>query len=105
MQQDLNGERSYYYSVEQQIRGSSRVLHHSKESNHAISAATQEMRVPLGKRKGQSKGVKFPISHVRASMGLRLLGSILKARSVKAERADLSTALPRHVVSLVVNHR
>ena len=69
-----------------------------------LSAATQVMRIPLGKRKGQSNGVRFPISHVLASMGLRLLGSILRAMSSKAERADLSTALPRHVVSLVINH-
>ena len=36
-------------------------------------------------------------------MGVRLLGSILEAKGAQAERADLSTALPRHVVSLVMN--
>ena len=36
-------------------------------------------------------------------MGLRLLGSILEAKGAQAEKADLSTALPRHVVSLVIN--
>ena len=91
MQHDLNRERSYSSTVA------------ADPWNHALSAATQEMRVPVRKREGQSKGVKSPLSHVLASMGLRLLGSILKARSVQAERADVSTALPRHVVSLVIN--